>query len=69
MMHSDIDPSHKNILLSYIFAIKESTIGSPGRLRFHMALDEGSVSLRREAARLYRAQLAFSNILLEPTTV
>ena len=45
------------------------TIGSAGRLRFHIALDEGSVSLRRETARLYRAQLAFFNILLEPTTV
>ena len=38
----------------------KSTIGSPGRFRFHIVLDEDSVSLRRESARLYHVQLASS---------
>lgn len=44
-------------------------MGSPGRFMFHMLLDDGSASLRRDTARLYRAQFAFSNNRLDPTTV
>lgn len=47
----------------------KSTIGSPGRFRFHWELDVGSVSLRFDTARLYRAQFAFSSRRFEPTTV
>ena len=45
------------------------TGGAPGKFMFHIELDEGSVSLRLDTARLYRAQFAFSRSLLEPTTV
>ena len=60
-MHSNINPSHK-VLLGYIPAMKDlwkSIIGSSGRFRFHIVLDEDSVSLRRETTSLYRTQLAF----------
>lgn len=36
----------------------KSTAGAPESCRFHMELEEGSVSLRRDTARLYLAQLA-----------
>ena len=36
---------------------------------FHMLLEEGSDSLRKDTARLYRAQFAFLRSRLEPMTV
>lgn len=47
----------------------KSTIGSPGRLKFHMLLEDSSASFLFDTAKLYRAQLAFFRRRLDPTTV
>lgn len=47
----------------------KSTGGAAGRLKFHTLLEDGSVSLRRDTAKLYRAQLTLLRARFEPTTV
>ena len=63
-MHSNVGPSHKILLQGYILAIKELwklTVGSLGRFRFHIVLDEGSfLCVENQQAGLCCVQLASS---------
>ena len=51
-MHSNVNASHKILLQGYILTIKEFMEIDHRWFRFHIVLDEGSISLRRESARL-----------------